>query len=98
MVYSVRIRVEAENDLKDAYCYFEQCRTGLGADFMLCIEESLAKISRNPQHYPVLHKSIRRTLVHRFPYGVFYQINEQTIVIFAVMHCAREPKNWNSRI
>jgi len=92
MAYNVRIRVEAENDLQDAYSYFELCRTGLGADFMLCVEESLAKISRNPQHYPVVYNSIHRILVHRFPYGVFYQIQAQNIVIFAVMHCARDPK------
>jgi toxin ParE1/3/4 len=71
MAYNVRIRVEAENDLQDAYSYFELCRTGLGADFMLCIEESLAKISRNPQHYPVVYNSIHRILVHRFPLWCF---------------------------
>lgn len=97
MAYSVKIRAEAEEDLKDAYSYFEQCRTGLGADFILCIEESLSKISRNPDQYPVIYQGLHRTLVRRFPYGVFYKTHRDTVVVFAIMHCAREPKKWQAR-
>ena len=98
MSYEIRIRPEAEYDLKDAYAYFELCRTGLGADFILCIEESLSKISRNPEQYPIIHKALRRTLVRRFPYGIFYKVHRNIVIVFAIMHCAREPKKWISRV
>ncbi len=97
MTYEVRIRPEAEEDLKEAYSYFEQCRIGLGADFMLCIEDSLSKISRNPEQYPLVYNVLHRTLVRRFPYGIFYKIHGDIVVVFAIMHCAREPKKWRSR-
>jgi hypothetical protein len=45
MFENVRIRPEAELDLQDAYSYFEQCKFGLGNDFMECVENALAKVS-----------------------------------------------------
>lgn len=97
MSYDVRIRPEAEGDLKEAYSYFEQCRSGLGADLILCVEDSLSKISRNPVQFPKIHKALHRALVKRFPYGIFYKIHGDIVIVFAIMHCAREPKKWMSR-
>ena len=97
MFESVRIRPEAELDLQEAYSYFEQCRVGLGADFMECVQDALAKVSSNYEHYPIVHKSIRRILVRRFPFAVFYREVDDIIVVFAVLHCAIEPRTWRAR-
>ena len=97
MAFEIKIRPEAEGDLKEAYSYFEQCRTGLGADFILCVEDSLSKIARNPEQYPIVYKAFHRTLVRRFPYGIFYEVREDAVIVFAIMHCAREPKKWRGR-
>jgi toxin ParE1/3/4 len=97
MFENVRIRPEAELDLQEAYSYFEQCRVGLGADFMECVQNALAKVSSNYVHYPIVHKSIRRILVRRFPFAVFYREVDDIIVVFAVLHCAREPRTWRAR-
>jgi len=97
MFENVRIRPEAELDLQEAYSYFEQCRVGLGADFMECVPNALAKVSSNYEHYPIVHKSIRRVLVLRFPFAVFYREVDDIIVVFAVLHCAREPRTWRAR-
>lgn len=97
MFENVRIRPEAELDLQDAYDYFEQCRAGLGAEFMECVQSSLAKISSNYKYYPIVYNSIRRILVSRFPFAVFFKVVNHIIVVFAVLHCAREPKIWRAR-
>lgn len=97
MFENVRIQPEAEMDLQDAYSYFEHCKIGLGADFMDCVGDSLAKVSSNSEQYAVIYKSIRRALIHRFPYVIFYKVIDDVIVVFAVLHCAREPKTWLTR-
>lgn len=97
MFENVRIRPEAELDLQDAYSYFEQCRIGLGADFMECVQSALAKISSNYQHYPLVYKSIRRILVRRFPYAIFFKKVDDIIIVFAVLHCARKTMTWRAR-
>ena len=88
MFENVRIRPEAELDLQEAYSYFEQYRVGLGAEFMECVSNALAKISSNHEHYPFIYKSIRRILIRRFPFAVFYKVIDETIIVFAVLLCA----------
>lgn len=91
------IRPEAESDITDAYQWYEAQRKGLGEHFLLCIEEALAKVSRNPEIYSVIYKDVRRVLIHRFPFGVFFIDGEEFISVLAVLHARRDPKKWKSR-
>jgi hypothetical protein len=85
-------------DLQDAYSYFEQCKVGLGTEFMECVENALAKVSANYEHYPIVHQSIRRILVRRFPFAVFFKEVDNIILVFAFLHCARAPRAWRARL
>ena len=40
---------------------------------------------------------VRRALIHRFPYCVFYIVIERKISVLAVMHAARNPEQWKAR-
>ena len=97
MAYKLSIRKEAEADIAEAYQYYEDCRPGLGSAFMLCIDESVSRIEKNPRQYKVIGKEIRRALVKRFTYGVFYTLNEYEIIVLAVTHVRRNPIHWQSR-
>lgn len=90
----VIIRPEAESDIEDAYQWYEAQRKGLGENFLLCVEEALARITRNPVIYSVVYKDIRRILIHRFPFGVFFIEGENSISVLAVLHARRNPKKW----
>jgi plasmid stabilization system protein ParE len=96
--YSRRIRPDAERDIAEAYRWYEEQRIGLGAAFLLCVEEGLAKIQRAPEAYPVVHKNVRRLLIKRFPYGIFYAVEQPVIIVLAVFHERRDPLAWRSRI
>ena len=98
MSYQLRIRCTAEADIQEAYEYYEECRHGLGQDFILCLEASLDKIIKNPNHYPIIHRNIHRILVKRFPFGIFFIVKENTIVVLAVMHGSRSPRRWKVRV
>ena len=91
------IRPEAEEEIEQAYRWYEEQREGLGADFLLCVEEGIEKIQRDPQAYPLVHRNIRRILIRRFPYGIFYRTLHDLIIILAVFHGHRDPKQWKSR-
>ena len=94
MKKQIIIRSEAEADIQDAFLWYERQRNGLGNDFLLCVEEALSKIRRTPEMSPCVHKNVYRRLIRRFPYGVFYIIEEERIVILAVFHAKRDPKQW----
>jgi hypothetical protein len=53
------IRPEAEADLSEAFNWHEVRVPGLGSEFLLDIDALLNSILRNPQQYPVVHKTIR---------------------------------------
>jgi plasmid stabilization system protein ParE len=97
MSYSLTLRKEAELDVNGAFEYYEKQRLGLGHDFLLCVEESLSKIERNPAHYQTIHKELRRIAVRRFPYRVFYLIHDKRIIVTAVFHARKDPQSWSGR-
>ena len=97
MLYSLSIRKEAEADIAEAYQYYESCREDLGADFILCIDESISRIKKNPRQYKVIHKNVHRALVRRFPFGIYYVLIDSNIVIIAVLHARKNPKHWQAR-
>ncbi len=97
MKYSLTIRKEAELDINSAFEYYEIQRLGLGHDFLLCVEEALSKIERNPAHYKLTYKELRRIAVRRFPYHVFYLIQSKQVIVTAVFQARKDPKSWDSR-
>ncbi len=98
MKYSLLVRQEAEADLQEAYSYYESCGEGLGRDFLQCIETVAHTIQVNPHLYRAIHKNIMRCMLNKFPYGVYYTIKNETVVIVAVMHVRRDPIRWQKRI
>jgi plasmid stabilization system protein ParE len=85
---------EAVIDLADAYSWYEERRTGLGEEFLLCIEASLETIRRVPATYAVVGLNCRRALVRRFPYAIFFESDHATVTVYAIFHTARNPEKW----
>ena len=88
---------EAEADLTDAYTWYEERLPGLGSAFLLSVEAVIHSITRNPQLYSLVHKNVRRALVRRFPYAVFYIVEESHIAVLAIFHAKRHPATWRER-
>jgi plasmid stabilization system protein ParE len=97
MAMDIRFHSEAEQELKDAVIWYDYQRKGLGAEFFLCIDESIERIQNNPQLYPIVHKNIRRTVIRRFPFAIFYEVSESEIRIIGIFHARRDPSQWKSR-
>jgi plasmid stabilization system protein ParE len=99
MKKQVIVRAEAESDIAEAYGWYEQRARDLGGDFLLCLDAVIASITRNPHLYPVVHKGIiRRALLRRFPYGVFFVDGERSISVIALVHAKRNPQVWKDRV
>ena len=77
----------------------ESSEPGLGYQFAIEIVAAVGRIKATPGMWPVLDDQVRRCLVHRFPYGVFYSVDEQKseLLILAVMHLHRQPGYWSER-
>ena len=97
MNYELVLRSIAEKDISDIVYWYEKKIPGLGNRFITSLDATFHSIKRNPQIYPKVYKDFRRALSPRFPYAVFYIIDKNTVVIFAVMHGKRKPKTWQNR-
>src|SRR3989304_2419144 len=98
MKYRVIVRPESEDDLKEAYAWYEDKRTGLGYDFLLQVDAGLNLIARNPNIHPIEYKETRKHLVKRFPYKIIYLVEKEKIIILAVIHSKRRPVLLKKRI
>jgi len=91
---SLIIRKAAELQIVEAYQWYEKRRADLGDDFLQAIGESLDTIEANPQAFQLKYKSIRAIYTKRFPYGIFYLIDKEKIIVFAVFHLSQNPGRW----
>lgn len=88
---------EAKAELNEAVDYYNVCRPGLGSEFAREVYAAIQNILAHPEAWTSLSKNSRRCLVHRFPYGVIYQITTGGILIVAIMQLNRKPGYWKGR-
>jgi len=98
MKYKVIVRPEAEDDLKATFSWYEDKRIGLGYDFLLQVDAGINFINRNPEIHPIEYKGTRKHLIKRFPYKIIYLVEEEEIIILAVIHGKRRPDLIKKRI
>ena len=97
MTVEVRLRPEAERDLEEAAAWYEEQRQGLGQEFLDEAAATFSAIADMPQMFAVIHRGTRRALMQRFPFGVFYQIDDEGALVVALLHGSRHPKRWKNR-
>jgi toxin ParE1/3/4 len=98
MEYKLIISPEAEEDLSEAFTWYEERRKGLGHDFLLQINAALRFLERNPLVFPEMYKGVRRHLIKRFPYKIFYLVERQKVIILGVIYAGRDPELVKKRI
>jgi toxin ParE1/3/4 len=86
---NISLLSEAESDILAAHDWYEAKRSGLGADFELCLEAALERILGFPEASPIWYRNIRHVILAHFPYGVFYVITGDMIFVIAVFHLKR---------
>ncbi len=90
-------RPAAAADVEEAYRWYESQQAGLGEEFLEATGLVIESVMANPELFPIIHRQTRRVLLRRFPYGLYYRIVDDQIVIVACMHGRRDPRRWQSR-
>jgi plasmid stabilization system protein ParE len=97
-VKHVVVRPAAAADIEDAYLWYESRRRGLGEEFLAALRLTRDRVLEHPEAFPALHRNTRRALIsQRFPYGLFYRIYGDTMIVVACMHARRDPRRWQRR-
>ncbi len=94
----IKFLAPAEAEFNDAISFYNMQSEGLGYEFAAEVKRTIERIIQYPEAWTKLSKRTRRCRTNRFPYGIIYQVREETLLIVAVMHLSREPQTWKSRL
>jgi toxin ParE1/3/4 len=89
--YELILRPELVEDAHEAFVWYEQTATGLGHEFLRSYFIALAGLQRQPLNYRKVYQDFRRVLLGRFPYVLYFRIERKSVVIFLLIHGARDP-------
>ena len=98
MAYNLIIKPQAENDIDNALEWYSGQNEDLPLKLLNELEQSLEKIQNYPEHYQKRYNEIRIVFTKKFPYGVYYTVEENTIYIHAILHSKQNPQNAEQRI
>lgn len=86
MSFNVQVRRAAELDIAEAQVWYEGQRPGLGDDFHSEVSRILTILHESPLIYAVLYRDVRRALVDRFPYLLWYRVVGGNVTVLACTH------------
>jgi plasmid stabilization system protein ParE len=86
------VRTDAEADIASGYGWYEEQQRGVGVEFLEEVSFTIAAIESQPLRFPQVSRTLRRALVRRFPYGIYFLIRDDEVVVVAVRHLARDPR------
>ena len=90
----------AYKDLQKAGSWYNEQSPGLGQDLRAEVNKEIASIKENPEHYQCKYNDIRKGLLNKSPYAIYYYIEHQKlqIIIFGILHTKRNPKIIKKRM
>jgi len=89
---------KAEAELVEAIEFYKASVPGLGGEFLASIETCLASLQAEPSRWRVVQGDVRRGLVGRFPFGIYYRVEPNVIRVLAFKHHSRHPDYWRDRM
>ena len=97
VVFSVIFTQVARTEVIEAQDWYEAEATGLGRSFRHAIDLLIERMCSNPLQFPIVFKNVRRALLRRFPYALFFVIEGETLTVVACFHGSRDPMRWQER-
>jgi plasmid stabilization system protein ParE len=91
------LRRAAAEDIQEATAWYALRSTSVAAEFLRAVDAALADIGRAPEQHPPVTDRIRRALLRRFPYALYFTRRGETTYVIACMHHRRHPRRWRRR-
>lgn len=93
----VAFEPEAADDVRASFDWYEGQRRGLGSRFLDAVSDAVVRIAEAPHAHPTQYRGLRRILVERFPYAIYYRIYPDQVSVVAVFHGKRDPQTLRDR-
>lgn len=96
--FSIELSDDAEVDFDKSFEFYSKDSTKVADAFFKQINLGFENIKQNPKSFPIAHKDIRKYVVKKFPFVIYYRIVRTLIQVIAIFHTSRNPEIWNERI
>ena len=94
MTLPVVFRRRFQLDLAGGYDWYEKQRSGLGEEFLAAVQSTLHSVELYPGMFAHVHGEVRRAIVPRYPFAIFYLVEPSRVVVLRALHTARDPRLW----
>lgn len=87
----VVVKEQVYDDLSEIAKWYELQSPNLGVLFLNEWENTLEYVSDNPAACQIRHKNFRHSKINRFPYLIVFEIENNSVIVYAVIHSRRIP-------
>ncbi len=98
MSWEIIFHRDSRYEFDEAYDFYESKQIGLGEDFAKGIQDEIDSLSMNLKIHARVYRDVRKAVVHRFPYCIYYTIESDRVRIISVFHAKRDPNLWKNRV
>jgi len=89
---------DAEAELIEAAQFMSDEFSTLGAQFLDAVDQAVRTIIDAPERWRIIDAEVRRYLMPRFPYAIYYRVTADHVRILALKHHRRHPDYWRYRL
>jgi hypothetical protein len=89
MSLSVVFRRIAKREFDDAIMWYQDRREGLGREFSVAVEQQLGRIALSPKQFACVRGDVRRAVLQRFPYSIYFIMGAPTRTSATQVHLGR---------
>ena len=94
MTLLVVFRRRAQSVLAGTFDWYEEQRSGLGEELLSAVQSTSKSIGRYPEMSASVRGAVRRAMISKFPFAMFYLVEPKRVVVLRVLHTARDPNLW----
>ena len=92
----IRILEAAQQDLVSGFRFYEAQEHGLGSYFLDSIYADIDSLMFFAGIHQIVENSYHRMLTKRFPFAVYYRMDVDTVLVYAILDCRRSPA-WSRK-
>jgi plasmid stabilization system protein ParE len=94
----IRLLTAARRDLFDGFRFYEKQAEGIGRYFLDSLYSDIDSLLIDAGVHPLHFGKYHRLLSKRFPFAVYYRVEHDTVLVYAVLDCRRNPAWLRDRL
>lgn len=97
MIYKISTSSQTKKDIECILLWYLDKSKTITKKFLSDLEKTKSYIEKNPQKIQVRYANVRIAFLKKFPYGIHFILEDNTIQIIAVLGTSESPEKWEQR-